>query len=258
MIFENLFETPILIVEKPEWVEKTIKVTDKYIEECKPSTMSEVMEYRKKIYDLDELENKKEWGVSFHSKSIEEEKELIQLKSFIKQTSYNFLDNQGFDLKEYTLFFTEMWVQEFSKSGGGYHDTHFHQDNHVSGFYFLKCSPKTSWPVFQDPRHGALMTKLPEKNKEEKTYASEQINVKAKKGMMIFFPSYLGHQFPIDLGSDDFRFIHFNLQAVRKKALKEFCKKFNMFDIKDLTLEQHKNTKQQDFVQTVMPSKNSL
>jgi len=219
MVIENLFETPILIIEKPEWADKIIKVTDKHINECKSTTISEVMEYRNKIYTEDELKNKKEFGVSYHSKSIENDIGLNELTTFIKKTSYNFLDNQGFDLKDYSLFFTEMWVQEFAKAGGGYHDTHFHYDNHVSGFYFLKCSPKTSCPVFQDPRNGALMARLPEKNKEVKSYASEQINIKPKKGMMIFFPSYLGHQFPLDLGVDDFRFIHFNLQAVRKSIL---------------------------------------
>jgi len=219
MVIESIFETPLLIIEKPEWVDKIIKITDKHINECMTSTMSEVMEYRNKVYTEDELKNKKEFGVSYHSKSIENDIELNELKTFIKKTSYNFLDNQGFDLTDHRLFFTEMWVQEFSKTGGGYHDTHFHYDNHVSGFYFLKCSSKTSYPIFKDPRNGALMSRLPEKNKEDKSHASEQINIKPKKGMMILFPSYLGHQFPLDLGVDDFRFIHFNLQAVRKSIL---------------------------------------
>jgi hypothetical protein len=33
---------------------------------------------------------------------------------------------------------------------------------------------------------------------------------------MIFFPAYINHGFTVDDGVDDFRFIHFNLQAVRK------------------------------------------
>ena len=53
MVIENLFETPILIIEKPEWADKIIKVTDKHINECKSSTISEVMEYRNKIYTED-------------------------------------------------------------------------------------------------------------------------------------------------------------------------------------------------------------
>ena len=33
---------------------------------------------------------------------------------------------------------------------------------------------------------------------------------------MIFIPAYLEHQFSVDPGVEDFRFIHFNLQAIRK------------------------------------------
>ena len=48
-------------------------------------------------------------------------------------------------------------------------DTHVHWDNHISGFYFLKCSDKTSYPIFHDPRAG-MMTKLPQKDKNKIEY----------------------------------------------------------------------------------------
>src|SRR6056300_1108167 len=217
----NLFETPLLVLEKPEWVEKTIKITDQHINDSYKRILPELIKKREEIYGKNNLEKVKDFGASYHSLSLEDEKELLDLNSFIKKTSFDFLVAQGFNLKEYELFFTELWVQQFSKSGGGHHDTHFHWDNHISGFYFLKCSSKTSFPIFQDPRHGALMTKLPQQNENTKTYANEQMHIKPVPGTMIFFPSFLGHQFSVDAGIEDFRFIHFNLQAVRKKILKE-------------------------------------
>jgi hypothetical protein len=51
-------------------------------------------------------------------------------------------------------------VQEFAKKGGGHHSAHIHWNQHVSGFYFLKCSNKTSYPVFHEPKTGARCTKL--------------------------------------------------------------------------------------------------
>ena len=45
-----------------------------------------------------------------------------------------------------------MWVQEFAKKGGGHHSAHIHWNQHVSGFYFLKCSDKTSYPIFHEPK----------------------------------------------------------------------------------------------------------
>jgi hypothetical protein len=72
---------------------------------------------------------------------------------------------------------------------------------------------------FEDPRPGNVMNLLPEKDKTKVTYASSQINYKVKPGRMIFFPSYLPHQYLVDLGYSPFRFIHWNCQAIPKGVL---------------------------------------
>ena len=125
----------------------------------------------------------------------------------------------GYDIKDYAVFTTEMWVQEFAKKGGGHHTLHTHWNGHISGFYFLKASEKTSLPLFEDPRPGNLMNSLPEKNKENVTYASTAINYKVEPGSMLFFPSYMPHQYIVDMGYDPFRFIHWNCQAIPKAVL---------------------------------------
>jgi len=127
----------------------------------------------------------------------------------------------GYDIKDYTVFTTEMWVQEFAKKGGGHHTLHTHWNGHISGFYFLKASEKTSLPLFEDPRPGNLMNGLPELDKSQVTYASTQINYKVEPGSMIFFPSYVPHQYVIDMGYDPFRFIHWNCQAIPKAVLND-------------------------------------
>ena len=53
---------------------------------------------------------------------------------------------------------------------------------------------------------------------------SSDIFYKPKPGSLIFFPAYVPHQFVVDNGVDDFRFIHFNLQAVRKGILEGYKK----------------------------------
>ena len=75
---------------------------------------------------------------------------------------------------------------------------------------------KTSLPVFHDPRPGKLMTQLPLKNEKEITLGTDKVHYKPKPGTMIFIPAYLTHEYIVDAGIEDFRFIHFNLQAVRK------------------------------------------
>jgi len=125
----------------------------------------------------------------------------------------------GFDLTNYKMFMTEMWVQEFAKDGAGFHSMHTHWNGHMSGFYFLKCSEKTSLPIFADPRPGNVMNLLPEKNKSNITYASTLINYRVKPGTFVFFPSYLPHEYVADMGYDPFRFIHWNCQAISKGVL---------------------------------------
>ena len=117
--------------------------------------------------------------------------------------------------------FEALW----GENGGGHHDTHVHWDNHISGFYFLKGSEKTSKPMFEDPRPGNMMNLLPQKCPTKITYASHQISYEANPGKMIFFPSYMPHQYVVDMGYEPFRFIHFNCQAIPKGALNVFQKK---------------------------------
>ena len=66
-----------------------------------------------------------------------------------------------------------------------------------------------------DPRAGAMMTKLPQKDTNRVSPMSDSIHYKPKPGTLIFFPAYVPHEFAVDMGVDTFRFIHFNLQAVR-------------------------------------------
>jgi hypothetical protein len=114
-----------------------------------------------------------------------------------------------------------MWAQEFAKNGGGHHDTHVHYNNHVSGFYFLKCSDKTSYPIFHDPRQGAVMTKLPLKDPQTISPGLEAVNFKVTPGTMIFFNSYMPHQYAVDHGKEPFRFIHWNIQAIPNVVFKK-------------------------------------
>ena len=121
----------------------------------------------------------------------------------------------GFDMSHYTTFYEQSWVQEFTRKGGGNHSSHIHWNTHVNAFYFLKCGPETSFPIFHDPRPGAEMSRLPQKDATKITLNSSQVHYKPKPGTMIIFPGYVPHQFAVDAGLDPFRFIHFNIQAVR-------------------------------------------
>ena len=214
--FTGYFITPIYSTVISEWVKPLIKATNPFIKKAKNNNKKEIKEriknYKKNIGDL---------GMSHHSDSLINIPEFKELQDFVTKSSVNVLNHIGYDLTNYEVHWTEFWVQEFAKNGGGHHEGHIHYDNHISGFYFLKCSDKTSMPVFHDPRHTKVMTQLPFKNESEVTFGSQLIHYKPKPGTLILFPSFLEHQFVVDHGIEPFRFIHFNLQAVRKMILNQ-------------------------------------
>jgi uncharacterized protein (TIGR02466 family) len=124
-------------------------------------------------------------------------------------------------MKQYQTMFSEMWVQEFSKKGGGHHSAHIHWNQHVSGFYFLKCGEKTSYPIFHEPRTGARCTKLKMKPELKGVFhGTEQVHFKPKPGTLIIFPGYLEHEYAVDHGKAPFRFIHWNITAIPKEMAK--------------------------------------
>lgn len=208
------FGSPIYTIEKPEWLPSAIKATDKFIAEAYKRDTPKLKE-REKFLGKSDFKKVKDHGWSYHSTPLNGDPLLAEMESYVGQTAINLLDEWGYDMSQYTVFFTEFWVQEFSKAGGGHHNTHIHWDNHISGFYFIKCSDKTSFPCFHDPRPGAMMTKLPLKDKSQINFGTDTVHYKPRPGTLIFFPSYLDHQYVVDDGVDPFRFIHFNLQAVR-------------------------------------------
>ena len=202
----KFFSSNFYTEEDTSWLYSLNKFSDKYIEEA--------FENNKKHFT-----NDRDFCLSHHSESLTNDLNFHKLSEFILKRSFSFLENQGHCLKNYLLVLNDLWVQEFSKEGGGNHNTHVHSNNHVSGFYFLKCSDKTSFPIFHDPRPAALMSKLPEKNSKNITLSNEIIHFKPTPGTFVFFNSYLTHEFPVDNGIDDFRFIHFNVQAINNSIL---------------------------------------
>jgi len=210
---EDHFKCPIWFADSPKFVSEIDKASDKYIEAAKKNMQPDIDKRNKTNKTKGDL------GSVYHSTTLIGDPKFKTLTDYIGATSHNLLMEMGFDMSGHQLFTTEMWVQEFAKSGGGHHTLHTHWNGHMSGFYFLKASDKTSMPLFEDPRAGNVMNLLPEADKTKVTYASTQVHYKAKPGRIIFFPSYMPHQYVVDMGVEPFRFIHWNCQAIPKGVL---------------------------------------
>ena len=210
---ENLFSSPIWYGDEPGFVNELNIASDPYIKASKKNLKKSIDQRNKKFG------NKGDMGHVFHSTSLIGDPKFKKLQDYIGATAHNLLVEMGFDMSNHQLFITEMWVQEFPKKGAGHHTLHTHWNGHISGFYFLKASDKTSMPLFEDPRPGNVMNLLPEIDKTKVTYASSQISYKVEPGRTMFFPSYMPHQYVVDMGYEPFRFIHWNLQAIPKVVL---------------------------------------
>ena len=210
---EQYFSSPVWWADETKFIKKLNKASDKYIKDAQKRLKKDINKRNKEFGDKGDM------GHVFHSTSLIGDPKFKQLQDYIGGTCYNLLDEMGFDLSNYQVFVTELWVQEFAKKGAGHHTLHTHWNGHMSGFYFLKASDKTSMPMFEDPRPGNVMNLLPEKDKSKITYASSQIHYKVRPGRMIFFPSYMPHQYLPDMGYEPFRFIHWNCQAIPKSVL---------------------------------------
>ena len=210
MYMNEYFKTPIWTEQKPEFIKSLTKASNKYIKAAK--NFPEAKAHIKQFGDF---------GRSYHSTPLTMDNDFRDFRDYIGQKSWEYLDHSGFDMQQYQTLFSEMWVQEFSKKGGGHHSAHIHWNQHVSGFYFLKVNKKTSYPIFHDPRTGARATKLKMKNQKGVWPGTELINFRPNPGMLIIFPGYLEHEYAVDHGKAPFRFIHWNITAIPKEMAKD-------------------------------------
>ncbi len=203
MKYNYYFPSPISVEEKPEFINSLNKASNKFINSSKKDEKKYIKTYG-------------DFGRSYHSIQLTKENDFIDFRNYVGEKSLVFLNDMGYDMSHYETIFTELWVQEFAKKGG-HHSAHVHWNQHVCGFYFLKCSDKTSYPIFHEPKTGARATKLKMKQDIKGIWPGHDLfHLKPKPGTLIIFPGYLEHEFSIDHGLEPFRFIHWNIQAVPK------------------------------------------
>ena len=179
MYINNYFVTPIWSEIKPDFVKSLNKASNPYIKEARKSKEAKA-----------HLKAHGDFGRSWHSTQLLDDTNFMDFRNYVGQKCWEFLDHSGFNMDKYTTFFEQMWVQEFAKKGGGNHSAHVHWNTHVNGFYFLKASEKTSYPVFHEPRTGARATKLHMKPKNGIWSGTELVHYKPEPGLLIFFPVY--------------------------------------------------------------------
>ena len=129
---------------------------------------------------------------------------------FVGGTAWNILNEQGYNMQDLAVSFTEMWTQEHHKPSSMEQHVHGY-GSQIVGMYFLEVPEGSSRLVFHDPRPGKVQIDLPEQDISQVTSASRMVNIEPKPGLMVFSNSWLAHSFTRHTASSPIKFVHFNL-----------------------------------------------
>lgn len=94
----------------------------------------------------------------------------------------------------------EYWIQDY-KEKGQKHQSHCHGINGVSGIYWIRAEENANPLKFHNPNPGAVYTAYDNST----AYSQIVLKMKATKGMIMMFPSYLFHEVEATLQNDTVR-----------------------------------------------------
>ena len=187
-----LFTCPVFMMDKPEYLDVTRKISKKFIAKRKKET-----------------ELNPNYPV-YMTESINYDPEMLEFANFVAQISWDILNSQGYAMDLFSTYFTEMWAQEHHQNSTM--EKHIHGNGAViSGFYFINVPKDSSRVIFHEPKDSKTITNLPERNMSEATHASSLINFVPKEGQLMITNSWLPHSFTKNESKKPISFIHFNI-----------------------------------------------
>ena len=137
---------------------------------------------------------------------------LDSFSEYAGMSAWNILSEQGYQMQDFRVQFSELWAQEHHKYSSM--DQHIHGlGAQIVGFYFMDVPEKSSNAVFHDTRSGCLQGNLPRFPTNEVKISSNAVNYEPEPGMFIFTNAWLAHSFTKHASESPLRFIHFNLIA---------------------------------------------
>jgi uncharacterized protein (TIGR02466 family) len=187
------FPSSIYTIDKPEFLPIAKEVSANYLKKRKQDQTQ-----LNEIYPV------------YMTEHFFNDSRMAEFSRFVAVTAWNILLEQGYQMKDFETFFTEMWCQE--------HHKHSAQEQHIHGAgvqmvgcYFLETPKDCSKVIFHDPKAAKVQISLPETNMAMPTFASNMLNFNPEPGKMVFFNSWLPHSFTRHASEQPLKFIHFNL-----------------------------------------------
>ena len=137
---------------------------------------------------ISDLWSKRDYDDNWQTKSanLHKQKEFKFFADLIILTSKRIIEQLDYKVED--IIITDMWANVLKDTE--HHPMHTHSNNFLSGTYYLQ-SDQGSSILFHDPRPGAMMTKLPEKNTTLNN--SSMLSYASKQNRAVIFPSWLPH-----------------------------------------------------------------
>jgi len=189
------FPTAVYLIDRPDFLETVVQVSNEALTRVRAKQPID------EIYPV------------VMSGNYYDDPRINNFVEFIGATAWNILNEQGYNMQDKVVQFTEMWTQEHYKHSAM--DQHVHAGgSQIVGFYYLETPENCSSVVFHDPRSGKVQIDLPEQDASIATAASKMINFKPKSGTAIFANSWLAHSFSRHAAEEPIKFVHFNLTVM--------------------------------------------
>ena len=189
----HYFSSPVYNFKKPEFLKAAKEVClEEFEKKKKTAKLNEIYP----LYNTDALQN---------------DARLYGLIDFVLKTSWEILNNQGYNMDLYQMELYDFWGQEHHYRSG--HERHVH-NSVISGFYFIDTPPESCRLIIHEPRSTKEFVSLIERDPSKATYASNMINFVPEPGGVIFTNSHLPHSFTKNESKKPFRMIHFTVGVI--------------------------------------------
>ena len=185
------FPTSIYSMKRPDLLEVVKKISEKNLIEAKSKSKDEIFPV-------------------YMSENFFDDPEISEFNLTIRQISWSILNDQGYNMGNKEVFFTEMWTQEHYKHS--LMEQHTHKfGSQIVGFYFLETPENCSRLLVHDPRPAKTIIGLDEFDVNEATEASDIVNFTPEPGLLVFTNGWLPHSFSRHMSDEPIKFVHFNL-----------------------------------------------
>ncbi len=172
--------------EHPEWVDYTLKTTQKYFD----------------------FQNNQ--GTICQTSNMGNDLNMKFLVDYLLTTSQEILISQGYAIDRYEFYLSGLWGQEIKGFIGT--DIHVHKNTQLCGWFFLESPEQGSYPVYYDTRMNKEMIELDMIFNGEITNATSSIHFNnVIPGTIILANSWMKHQLTPNMSDKPTKSIHFTI-----------------------------------------------